>query len=96
MLRVPDNLLNDEGKRIAKRAGRVVFSMLIGTVLSYVGLLLYLKTAAQPNLTLIEIWFHGTKAVLFLGTVTILVYLNRTLPRYQISGDVNDRPNDSI
>ena len=94
-MRVPDNLLNDEGKRIAKRGGRRIFSLLIGCVLSYIGLLLYLKIAPQLNLTLIAIWFSGTSAAVSLGIGIINGHLNRTLPRHQISDDVDDRSTDS-
>ena len=94
-MRVPYNSLDDEGKRIAKRGSRGIFSLLIGCVLSYIGLLLYLKIAPQPNLTLIEIWFVGTSVVVSLGIGIINGHLNRTLPRHQVSDDVNDRTNDS-
>lgn len=94
-MRVPDNLLNDEGKRIAKRGGRRIFSLLIGTALSYIGLLLYLKIAPQPNLALIEIWLAGPGIVLPLGITLINRHLKRTLPKHQVSDDVNDRTTDS-
>ncbi len=94
-MRVPDNLLNDEGRRIAKRGSRGFFFVLIGCVLSYTGLLLYLKFAPQPKLTLIEIWFVGTGAAVSVGIGIINGHLNRTLPRHQISDDVNNRTTDS-
>jgi len=93
-MRVADNLLNDEGKSIAKRAGRATFALLIGTALSYVGLLVYLKMAPQPNLTLIEIWVVAPGVVLSLGITLINNHLNRTLPNYQISDD-GDQVTDS-
>ena len=96
-MRAPDNLLNDEGKRIAKRGGRRIFSLLIGTALSYIGLLLYLKIAPQPNLTLIGIWLAVPGVVLPLGISLINRHLDRALPRHQVSDDVdvNDRTTDS-
>ena len=95
-MRVPDNLLNEEGKRIARRGSRGIFSLLIGTALSYIGLLFYVKIAPQPNLTLIEIWFAIPGGVLSLGIPLINRHLNRTLPRHQLSDDVNNRITNSI
>ncbi len=95
VMRVPDNFLNDEDKWIAKRGRRRMFSLMIYSVLSNIGLLLYLKIAPQPNLMLIEIWFAGTGAALGLGITTITGHLDRTLPRHQVSDDVNDRTTDS-
>ena len=92
---VPDNLLNDEGKRIAKRGGRHIFSLLIATALSYIGLLLYLKIAPQPNLRLIEIWLAGPVVVLSLGITLINRHLKHTLPRHRVSDYVNIRTTDS-
>ena len=90
-MRVPDNLLNDEGKRIAKRGGRHLYSVFIATALSYICLLLYLKIAPQPNLALIELWFAVPGVVLPLGITLINRHLNRTLPRHQISETDNEQ-----
>jgi hypothetical protein len=94
-MRVPDNLLNDEGKRIAKRGGRCVFSLLIATALSYIGLLVYLRIAPQPNLPLIEFWFAGPGIVSSLGITLINRSLSHTLRRYQVINGVNERTTDS-
>lgn len=94
-VRVPDNLLNKEGKRIARRAGRGVFSLLIGTVLSYIGLFMYLEIAPQPNLNLIKIWLAAPAVVLPLGITLINKYLDRTLPLHRAADDVNDLTTDS-
>jgi len=92
---IPYDTLNDEGKRISKRGSRCNFSLLIGCVLSYSGLLLYIEIAPQPNLTLIDFWFVGTGAALGLGSIMITGYLNRTLPRYQVLDGIDDRTTDS-
>ncbi len=84
-MRVPYDSLTDEGKRISKRGGRGIFSLFLGCVLSYCGLLLYLAIAPQPNLVLIEIWFAGTGGTTGLGIAMITRHLNRTLPRHQVS-----------
>ena len=95
-MRVPYNSLDDGGKRIAKRGSRGIFYVkMIPCILSYIGLLLYLKIAPQPNLMLIEFWFAGTSAAVGLGLITNTGHLNRTLPRHQVSDDVNDRTTHS-
>ncbi len=51
---VPDDPLNDEGRLIAQLGRRRIFPLLIGTILSHVGLIGDLKIAPQPNLKVIS------------------------------------------
>lgn len=88
-MHVPDNLLDEEGKRIARRGRRRIFSLWIVTALLYTALLIYLTVAPRPNLILVEIWFAAPGVGLTLGVSLIHRHLNRTLPRHQVSVEVN-------
>ncbi len=93
-MRLSDQMLNEDGKRIAQRGRRSVFRLYIGTALLYLGLLIYLTIAPQPNLILVELWFAGPGIALSLGITMINWHLNRTLPGYKLPENSNAQATD--
>ncbi len=76
----PYEMLDNESQRIVMRGVTGIFALVIGGLLSFLGLIFYMANGNNLNWTLFHIWFGGTSATVAIG----ISFINKRLERFML------------